>query len=74
MERYLKYQTEPQEWMEGLPIGNGRLAVMVQSFGKCDKLSLNNEFLYTGEYRDRDIENTSHFLPKLYPIFDKSLF
>ena len=26
MERYLKYCTEAAEWIEGLPVGNGRLA------------------------------------------------
>jgi len=36
---------------------------MVQSSGDCDKLSLINEFLYAGEFRNRDIEDVSHFLP-----------
>ena len=48
MERYLTYCTEPNAWFEGLPIGSGRLAAMVLSYADCDKLSINNEFLYTG--------------------------
>lgn len=63
MERYLRYSGSPHEWMEGLPIGCGRLAAMVLSFKNYDKLSLNNEFLYTGQFRDRDAENVAHFLP-----------
>ena len=43
------------EWKNGFPIGNGRLAGML--FGRFDeRLALNHELLYRGLFADRDVE------------------
>lgn len=49
----LTYQTPSKEWMEGLPIGNGRLAAMVWGEDE-DIISLNHERLWRGITRERD--------------------
>jgi alpha-L-fucosidase 2 len=54
MEQTLWYTTSPQGWMEGLPIGNGRLAAMVWGDDREDRLSLNHEWLWRGRHRERD--------------------
>ena len=45
--------TPAKEWMEGLPMGNGRLAAMVWGDKETDRLTLNHEWLWTGRNRDR---------------------
>lgn len=45
----------PKCWMDGLPVGNGRLAAMVWG-EKEDIISLNHEYLWRGVTRDRDVD------------------
>ncbi|MFC1452132.1 glycoside hydrolase N-terminal domain-containing protein [Verrucomicrobiota bacterium] len=52
----LWYQAPPREWLEGLPIGTGRLAAMVMGAHKRDRLALNHEWLWSGINRERDTE------------------
>lgn len=58
----LVYQTPPKEWMEGLPIGNGRLAAMVWGDDK-DRLTLNHEWLWTGRNKGRKVRQSAEGLP-----------
>jgi len=48
--------------MEGLPIGNGRLAAMIWGDESCDRISLNHEWLWRGTNRFRECENVSNYL------------
>ena len=50
----------PNEWMEGFPIGNGRLAAMVWGNSDCDILSLNHEQLWSNNYCDRELSSGFH--------------
>lgn len=54
MESILWYKNPPSEWMEGLPIGNGRLAAMIWGDTSKDVITLNHEWLWRGVNRDRD--------------------
>ncbi len=54
MNNILWYNKQSQEWMEGLPIGNGRLAAMVWGDESTDVISLNHEWLWRGINRNRD--------------------
>ncbi len=47
------------EWIQGYPIGNGRLAAMVMGGYKRERISLNHEFLWRGNYKDRDNKKVS---------------
>lgn len=58
--------TEPaSRWINGLPIGTGRLAAMVMGTVKRERLALNHEWLWKGVYRHRDNESRSHLLPEV---------
>ena len=64
------YRTPPKEWMEGLPIGNGRLAAMVWGEG-ADRLTLNHEWLWTGIHRYREVQESAQYLPLLRELIRK---
>lgn len=59
----MKYNSPSDKWMEGLPIGNGRLAAMVCGTESCDKLTLNHEWLWRGLTRGRTTDESSEYLP-----------
>ncbi|HHY83264.1 MAG TPA: alpha-L-fucosidase [Clostridiales bacterium] len=65
MENKLWYNSIPKEWMEGLPIGNGRLAAMIWGNEDTDQISLNHEWLWRGENRTRDNEQVSDHLQEV---------
>jgi len=50
------------DWLEGLPIGTGRLAAMVLGGVKREQVTLNHEWLWTGRNRERDNEPRAHLL------------
>lgn len=60
--RKLYYKTAPAEWMEGLPIGNGRLACMVWGDNE-DRFTLNHEWLWKGKNRVRSAPKSAYGLP-----------
>ncbi len=62
--------TQTKEWMEGYPIGNGRLASMVWGDEKKDILSLNHEGLWRGIYREKRMENVSEHLGEVRNVFE----
>ncbi len=61
----LNYNKIPTEWINGLPIGNGRLAAMYWGDEKKDILSLNHEYLWRGVTRNRTADDVSDKLPLL---------
>jgi len=57
----LFYTTEAGRWMDGLPIGNGRLAGILWGADGRDILSLNHEWLWRGDHRNRRaVPNVAH--------------
>ena len=65
MKNTLWYEKQATEWIEGLPIGNGRLAAMVWGDECSDRLSLNHEWLWRGVHRNRDNEPSAKHLPEI---------
>ena len=61
----LSYEKIPTEWINGLPIGNGRLAAMYWGSENKDILSLNHEYLWRGVTRNRTADDVSDKLPVL---------
>ena len=59
MKKQLWFDTWTENYMEGLPIGNGRLAAMM--LGKPEKLriALNHEWLWRGENRFRECKDVA---------------
>lgn len=61
----LNYNKIPTEWINGLPIGNGRLAAMYWGSENKDILSLNHEYLWRGVTRNRTADDVADKLPLL---------
>ncbi len=61
----LWYKAPASDWMDGLPIGNGRLAAMVLGTHKRERIALNHEWLWRGCNRSRDTQPCSHLLPEV---------
>ena len=65
MENTLWYRSFTQKYMEGLPLGNGRLAAMVLGSPEKARIALNHEWMWRGENRFRDVEDVSSHLPEV---------
>ncbi len=65
MEDKLWYTHSAEQFMEGLPLGNGRMAAML--LGRPDqlRLALNHEWLWRGEHRQRQAQNAADRLPQV---------
>jgi alpha-L-fucosidase 2 len=50
----LWYTTPAKDWLDGLPVGTGRLAAMVLGTHKRERIALNHEWLWSGVNRLRD--------------------
>ncbi|MFA7159892.1 MAG: glycoside hydrolase N-terminal domain-containing protein, partial [Kiritimatiellia bacterium] len=61
----LWYKSPPRDWLEGLPIGTGRLAAMVLGTYKRERIALNHEWLWKGVHRNRDNDVRKQFLPEV---------
>ena len=61
----LWYTRPAADYIEGLPIGTGRLAAMVLGTVKRDRIALNHEWLWKGTHRHRDTEPRAHLLPEV---------
>lgn len=66
----LQYESIPAKWEQGLPLGNGRLAAMVWG-EKTDIISLNHEWIWTGNYKVRKNQKTANFLPMVRAYLDE---
>jgi alpha-L-fucosidase 2 len=49
----LWYRQPAANWNEALPIGNGRIAAMVFGGTETERIQLNEDTIWAGEYRDR---------------------
>ena len=61
----LWYKAPAREWLEGLPIGTGRLAAMVLGTFRRERVALNHESLWKGVNRHRDNEVRRGALPEV---------
>lgn len=65
MKRRLWYNTWTEEYMEGLPVGNGRLAAMMVGRPERLRIALNHEWLWRGDNRFREFPDMSAHLPEI---------
>ncbi len=65
MNKRLWYKSWTEKYMEGLPIGNGRLAAMVLGRPEKLRIALNHEWLWRGENRFREFPDMSEHLPEI---------
>ena len=55
----ISYRKEGKEWLEALPIGNGRLGAMVYGGIKEERVTLNEDTLWSG-YPVKNYRGLSH--------------
>jgi alpha-L-fucosidase 2 len=60
----LWYRQPAQEWVEALPIGNGRLGAMVFGGVQSERLQLNEDTLWSGKPIERDKPDAAKYLPE----------
>ena len=72
--RTMLYDTPPENWHEGLPIGSGRLAAMVWGDKNKDVLTLNHEWLWRGVNRYRKVVPASEHLEYVRSLLRKNRF
>ncbi len=63
MNNKLISKLKTRTWNDGFPIGSGRLAAMVWGDDTSERISLNNENLWSGDYKERECEESAHYLP-----------
>ena len=56
------YRQPAQEWIQSLPIGNGRLGAMVFGGTESERIQLNEDSLWTGHPVDRDKPDAAKYL------------
>ena len=52
-------------WRDGFPIGTGRLAAMIGGGVDVERIGLNHEWLWRGQFRDRDSKKQSQHLERV---------
>ena len=65
MNNKLVFNQAPQKWEEFLPLGNGRLGVMVKAAPCNELLQLNEESIWSGGPQDRSNPDTKKYLDKI---------
>jgi alpha-L-fucosidase 2 len=58
-------------WIEGLPVGNGRLAAMSWQDGNEDVLTINHEWLWRGVYKERKPPDSAEHLEFVRSLLKK---
>jgi alpha-L-fucosidase 2 len=74
MNQKLWYTAPAREWLDGLPIGTGRLAAMVMGSVKRERIALNHEWLWKGVSRFRDTQKSSHLLNNVRKLLLKGKY
>ncbi|MCL1794851.1 MAG: glycoside hydrolase N-terminal domain-containing protein [Oscillospiraceae bacterium] len=70
----MRHAKPPCEWLEGLPIGNGRLAAMIWGGGDKDIIDLNHEWLWRGTNKNRQIVPAADRLESVRSLLKKGDF
>jgi len=61
----LWYQQPAKEWLQALPIGNGRLGAMVFGGVERERIQLNEESIWAGYPLERDRKGAWKYLPEI---------
>lgn len=70
-ESRLFYRRPAGDWLEGLPIGTGRLAAMVPGFVPVERITLNHEWLWSRLWRDRVNDSNAASLQKIRDLLNR---
>ncbi|MCS7338176.1 MAG: glycoside hydrolase family 95 protein, partial [Verrucomicrobiae bacterium] len=61
----LWYRQPARQWVEALPIGNGRIGAMVFGGVRTERIQFNESTLWIGEPRDYSRPGAAEYLPKI---------
>ena len=61
----LWYRKPAEKWTDALPVGNGRLGAMVFGGVETERLSLNQDTLWSGYQRDWNNPDAKNYLPEV---------
>ncbi len=61
----IRFSHPAENYISGLPIGNGRLAAMICGGAERVRIALNHEWLWRGNNRYRDCDDVSFHLPEV---------
>ena len=67
----LNFDLPAQKWEEALPLGNGRLGAMVFGFQDCEKIQLNEDSIWSGQFYDRNNPAAKDALPAIRRLLDE---
>ena len=59
----LWYKAPAKEWTDSLPLGNGSIGAMVFGGIKRERISLNEETLWSGYPKDKNRKDAAKYLP-----------
>lgn len=65
LSRSLWYDEPAAEWLEALPIGNGRLGAMAYGGHERERIQCNEETLWAGGHEDEVVEDASEHLEEI---------
>ena len=60
----LQYSQPATEWVEALPVGNGRLGGMIFGDPQSEHIQFNEDTLWTGQPQDYQHPNAAERLPE----------
>ncbi len=61
----MEYDTPADVWEEALPLGNGRLGAMVYGHTAIERIQLNEDSLWYGEFVNRNNPTVKEILPRI---------
>jgi alpha-L-fucosidase 2 len=61
----IRYDRPAEQWLEALPVGNGRLGAMVFGGVNKDRIQLNEETVWAGDYSDKNNYRAREALPEI---------
>ena len=70
----LQYDKPASVWTEGLPIGNGRLGGMIFGGVEQEKISLNEDTLWSGYPTDGNNPGAKEVLPKVRKLIQEKRY
>ncbi|MCL2244096.1 MAG: glycoside hydrolase family 95 protein [Treponema sp.] len=65
------FNSPAEKWEEALPLGNGRLSAMIFGSPYREKIQLNEDSIWSGQYRDRNNPSALGALPKVRMLLDE---
>ena len=67
----LVFASPAKKWDEALPLGNGRLGAMIFGEPELEKIQLNEDSIWSGDFRDRNNPAAKEALPEIRRLLNE---